>query len=169
MKYIGAVLLLAACAAIGFIRVRTLKRRRETLSMLAESLQMMRNELAARLVTIPSLLSFLAERGHGELKSFFESMSISMDELGECEFALIWASSVRDTLVSLSEEERREIAALGQVLGQSEIDEQLAAIGRCQIFMDRALEQLRGQYPQLCRLAVAIPAAAGLMLVIVLV
>lgn len=168
MKHLGAALLLVACAAIGIIRVQSLKKRRETLSMLAGSLQLIRNELSTRLVTLSALMQFLAERCQGEVRRFFESMRASMDELGEYEFAQIWAVSVRHTLVSLNADEMRELASLGQVLGSSEIDEQLTAIGRCQVFVDRALEQLRGEYPQLCRLAVALPAAAGLMLVIVL-
>ena len=68
----------------------------------------------------------------------------------------------------LSADELDEIMRLGRVLGRCELDMQLAAIDRCTAHLDRALTRVRAEYPQLCRLSIGLPAAAGLMLVIVL-
>ena len=140
MKITGAVLLLASCVVIGCLRLQALKRRKETLSAMSNSLQLIKSELDARLTTLPALMCFLAEHSRGETKSFYESIDASMDELGECEFSSIWTRAARQRLTS-----------------------------RCQTFMDKSHDTLRGEYPQLCRLAFAVPAAAGLMIVIVLI
>lgn len=169
MKITGAVLLLASCVVIGCLRLQALKRRKETLSAMSNSLQLIKSELDARLTTLPALMCFLAEQSRGETKSFYESIDASMDELGECEFSSIWTRAARQRLTSLSAEEQNEVIHLGQMLGQSDVDAQLSAIARCQTFMDKSLDTLRGEYPQLCRLAFAVPAAAGLMIVIVLI
>lgn len=162
-------MLLMSCAAIGCLRLQALKRRKETLSTLSNCLQLMKSELSTRLTMLPTLICFLTERSRGETKSFFESIDTNMDGLGECGFSAIWTSAARQKLTSLSTEEQNEIIHLGQMLGQSDVDAEISAIERCQAFMDKAHEALRVEYPQLCRMAFALPAAAGLMLVIVLI
>lgn len=169
MKTAGAVLLLVSCAVIGCLRLQTLKRRKETLSTLSNCLQLMKSELSTRLTALPTLICMLTERSRGETKSFFECIDTNLDELGECGFSSIWASAARQKLTSLSAEEQNEIIHLGQMLGKSDVDAEISAIARCQAFMDKAYEALRAEYPQLCRMAFALPAAAGLMLVIVLI
>lgn len=168
MKILGAVMALAASGMIGFMRIAAGRSRKDTLEAFTGALVLMKGELSARLTPLPELTEYLAMNSCAGAGRFFRVLSERIVQLGRRELAELWTETARDTLTMLSADELDEIMRLGRVLGRCELDMQLAAIDRCTAHLDRALTHVRAEYPQLCRLSIGLPAAAGLMLVIVL-
>ena len=59
--------------------------------------------------------------------------------------------------------------ALGDVLGRYELNEQLESIDICLDSLSRSLRGLQAQYPERRRLVLGLSAAAGILVLIVLI
>ncbi len=169
MRALGALMAFAACGAMGLLRVASERRRIDTLAALAEALCVMRGELAARLTAIPALTEYMVRHSRGGAQSFFAAVLYRLPQLGRRELSELWSESVMETLPSLENDELRELASVGLVLGRCELDVQLSALDRCAAVLRAAQERAQAQYPQQKRLSLGVSAAAGAMLVILLI
>ena len=169
MRALGALMAFAACSAMGLLRVASERRRIETLAALTEALDVMRGELAARLTAIPALTEYMARHSRGDAQSFFAAVLDRLPQLGKRELSELWCESVMETLPSLETDELRELASVGLVLGRCELDVQLSALDRCAAALRAAQERAQAEYPQQKRLSLGVSAAAGLVLVTVLI
>lgn len=169
MRGLGAVMAFAACCALGLMRIAAARRRIDTLAALTEALYVMRGELAARLTAMPMLVEYMAQHSRGDAQSFFDAVRDRLPQLGRRELSELWCESVMETLPALEKDELRELAAAGLVLGRCELEVQLAAIDRCAAALRAAQERAQADYPQQKRLSLGVSAAAGLMLVTLLI
>lgn len=169
MRALGALMAFAACGAMGLLRVMSERRRIDALAALSEALRVMRGELAARLTAVPELTEYMARHSRGDAKSFFSAVSDRLSQLGKRELAELWRESVMETLPALETYELRELASVGLVLGRCELDVQLAALDSCAAVLRAAQERAQAEYPQQKRLSLGVSAAAGLMLVTLLI
>ena len=168
MKLLGAAMILTASFCAGIIHSLTKRQRIDNLQEICSALALMEGELGARLTPMPELIRLLAGRAPGQTGAFFSVLSASMDRLGEEDFASLWQMAVRQTMRSMEEAEREELCRLGLILGQYELEKQLAAIRTCMVVLRGGLETAQNKYLTEKKLSLGLPAAAGALLIIVL-
>lgn len=166
-KYAGIFMISAACASFGVISAAGMKRHIELLAALCGSLRFISAEIGTRLRPLPELISELAGRG-GAAGEFYTGLAKKLDSIGEVDFSALWASSL-ECLTSLSLDELSALRALGDVLGRYELQEQLESIDICLDALGRSMHGLQAQYPERRRLVLGLSAAAGILVLIVLI
>ena len=166
-KYAGIFMISAACASFGVISVKGMKRHIELLGALCGSLRYISAEIGTRLRPLPALIAELAGRGDAA-GEFYTRLAGKLDSIGEVDFSALWASSL-ECLTPLSRDELSALRALGDVLGRYELQEQLESIDICIDTLSRSLRALQAQYPDGRRLALGLSAAAGILVLIVLI
>ena len=162
-KYAGIFMISAACASFGVISTVGMKHHIELLAALCGSLRFISAEIGTRLCPLPEL----AGRG-GAAGEFYTGLAKKLDSIGEVDFSALWASSL-ECLTPLSRDELSAIRALGDVLGRYELNEQLKSIDICLDSLNRSMHGLQTQYPERRRLVLGLSAAAGILVLIVLI
>lgn len=168
LKILGAAAVVAASTGIGLRRNAALRREIDCLDGLCHAVTLLRAELMSRLAPTEELLRCAAANSEGETADFFAWVLRNMDKLGERSFSEIWRDGAVRCLTSLPEEQRGALDRLGAALGRYELREQAAA---CDAFLRGARETLdarRSAFPQRRRLDLALGAAGGLLLCLVL-
>lgn len=166
-KYIGAFLVAAGSAAIGMVTVISQKRHIQLLDELCASLRLMSAELGTRLRPLPELICELSEKGDS-VSGFYGDIAGRLDFIGETDFSVLWSDAV-ENIQLLSADERETMNRLGAVLGRYELREQLDSIDICLDALTRSVLGLRAEYPCRRRLFLGLSAAAGLMILIILI
>lgn len=164
MRVLGILAVIGAClsASVNFMRLR--KQEIRCLEGLVCGIRAMRAELAARLCPMDELLTIASERAGTESSVFFQKVRESMADLNTRSFAELWKEASLAALPVLTDENRRQLDELGCTLGRYGVDEQLAA---CESYLRQSEERLqreRGRYPEQRRLYLALSAAAGMLL-----
>lgn len=164
MRIVGIIAIVASCLAIGRMRVKSFKEEMRILDALSKGIQVMRAELSCRLCPMEELLSMAAGQAGTEAASFFHTCADGLSALSEKSFAQVWTEACRKKLSMLSEENFSQLAALGASLGRYELDEQLAACDRYLLCTEDKLKSMREKLPEMQRLSLALSAAAGVFL-----
>lgn len=123
----------------------------------------MREELCCSLCPLAGLLARAEALTEGAARDFFAQAALGLETLEEQSFAEGWAAACRG-LAALAPEERRALEEPGLSLGRSELSDQLAALDRSLAALDKAAEALRARLPEQRRLSLALSAAAGVFL-----
>lgn len=167
IRVLGAALVAAGCALLGFRRGEELKRRVRALEALQVGFEQMRRELTLRLTPLPRLMAGLARVAPAPAGELFGGCARALEHL-ECKpFPAAW-TALCEKLPSLNDEDRRLLIPLGGVLGRCEAGEQAAAIAEaCRVLEERcrAARQDSRSKGRVCR---ALGAAAGGFLAILL-
>lgn len=166
---LGALLIGAASAALGFSYVKEEKRRLQALRSAEQMLKTMAGELKTRLTPLPELISQLACRCDGAAAAFAKALNLRLCHLGEREFSALWAESVEDAFNILSGEEREMLSALGLCLGRYELERQLTELSLALDRLSQAIERRNAALPEKKRLGLGLAWAGGALLVIVLI
>ncbi len=166
-KYAGIFMISAACASFGVTSAVGMKRHIELLAALCGSLRYISAEIGTRLRPLPELIAELAGRG-GAAGEFYTRLAEKLDSIGKVDFSALWASSL-ECLTPLNRDELSAMLALGDVLGRYELNEQLESIDICLDSLSRSLRGLQAQYPERRRLVLGLSAAAGILVLIVLI
>lgn len=168
MRYLGAILILAACAAAGFIYISAVKKRICALESLCTALELAAGELKTRAAPIPELCALLERRSDNAAAKFFARLSGDLESLGEKTFSDLWGAAVEDELACLLPDERQELTGLGSVLGRYELAQQENALTACVFALRASLTHARESYPGQRRLGFGLTAAAGALIVVIL-
>ena len=166
---LGAFLIAAASAALGFSYVNGEKRRLCALRSAERMLKTMAGELETRLTPLPELISRLACRCDGAAAAFAEDLNLRLCHLGEREFSTLWAESVEVAFDMLSGEEREMLSALGLCLGRYELERQLTELSLALDRLSHAIDRRCAALPEKKRLGLGLAWAGGALLVIVLI
>ena len=166
---LGALLIAAASAALGFSYVKEEKRRLQALRSAEQMLKTMAGELETRLTPLPELISQLACRCDGAAAAFAEDLNLRLCHLGEREFSALWAESVEVAFDMLSGEEREMLSALGLCLGRYELERQLTELSLALDRLSHAIDRRCAALPEKKRLGLGLAWAGGALLVIVLI
>lgn len=121
-KLVGALLLTAAGALLGFERSARVKRRVSLLTALCAALGVMAEEISMLRTPLPELFARLAGRGPEETRSFFTSLCTDGGEM----LSGRWSACVN--ALPLGAEEREALHALGMSLGRYDARSQCAQI-----------------------------------------
>lgn len=169
MRGLGALMIIAGCVSIGGMTLRERRERVETLYALCAALRTMRAELITRLAPLPEVFHTLAENGAGAAGEFFAALYADMDSLGECGLAAIWQGACLRALCILRGDEVAAISALGAQLSLGSAEAAAEAVEACEGVLHAAYLREKERLPQARRLCIGVAAAAGAMLVILLI
>ncbi len=161
MKAAGALMVIMSCSAFGLNMARNLRRRVEFLRSLVHALTILRNELCASLLPVPQVIGMLSREG-GEAGEFF---GCCLKRFGDGDFKTAWSSAALGGAAwGMVDEECRELASLGDVIGRYDAEKQRELIDRVREYFDErarlAEEDRRRQY----KLRTAMGVGSGLMI-----
>lgn len=127
-------------------------------------LSMMEFELARFKTPLPELFTVLEMELHGEAAALCRRVGSGFARLGECDFSALWSEG----LSALPEEEERILCTLGSVLGRYGAEEQTQAVDLCRREMELARDEAKIQAQEKGRVYIALSAAGGAMLSVLL-
>lgn len=168
LKYLGAILIAAACCTAGYTYISSVRKHIRALESLCAALELAAGELRTRAAPIPELCALLAKRSDGAAAKFFSRLSENLEALGEKTFSAIWSKAVEDELCCLSPDEQSELKGLGNILGRYELMQQESALAACVLKLRAGLSQARQNYPSQRKLGFGLTAAAGALIVVIL-
>ena len=153
MRWVGAALLLTACAGLGIGRSRELRSRTASIRRLLIKLQRLSTEVCCLCTPLPEVLALLC------------SAEVDAAELRERPFSEIWQREIGG--LGLAQAEREVMEDLGQALSRGDEPERAfsAAAARLEVLLHEAEDAADKK----CRLCTASGFCGGLLLVIVLI
>ncbi len=167
MRGIGALLLMGAFLLSGVLSVRSRCARIRCLHELGEAFVWMAGELAGKKLPIPELIRSCSLMANGYARSFYLQLEQSLSQLGSRSFFELWKEAVAQ-LPWLTEGERRELDIPGRELGRAELSRQLAALETAVRFLRTSYEHEESRFQNDRKLCLGLPAAAGVLLLILL-
>jgi len=167
MKLLGAILIVAAGAAMGLSKYLALKKRADTLDGLLSALGQMRGEISLRLTPLGELMRLLAEQGSGAAHGFFLKLSAGMENLDERGFSAVWDAALPELAV-LSSDDLAAMAALGASLGRFDVAEQCAAINAAAARLEISAARAREALPAAGKLYIGLGLGVAAMLAVAL-
>lgn len=168
MRALGALAVILGPLGMGLLLLRERRRRLAALRELEEALRLMAGELSLRRPALGELLVWLAGQSEGSAALFFRQLARSMPRLGEKSFFELWEEAATRSLPELNAADRRELSRAGRVLGRFELSQQLAGLESCRLRLAARREQGEARFGNDRRLLLALPAAAGCLLLILL-
>ena len=168
MKWIGAIMIIFACAAVGFTISANHRREESVLRKLQNALSFMECELQYRRTALPDLCLITAEECGGNLRELFENLSLELQaqispDVHRCMEAALWKSK------PLPQSAAEVLLHLGGGLGRFDIDGQQKALESAQAICDRALKKLSEKKEVHLRSYQTLGLCAGAALVIILI
>ena len=168
VKLLGAALVAAGAVSIGYAAVERLRARTAALRALADALELMERELCFRLTPMPELLSDLAGRTLPPADRFFRQCAEGLDELPKHTLGELWQAAAAESLPALHRNDLTVLLPLGAILGRYSGEEQRQAIAQTTDELRRAHLAAEGEQRQRGKVYSALSAAAGALLVILL-
>lgn len=167
MKWLGCVLALCACGALGWSAAAELKRRVSQLRAFLAALEEMERELCCRLTPMPELLAGLGERAPGEVGQFFARCAAQMEGL-DGPFAPLWDGALVRSGLCLTQEDLGVLAELGGILGRYDAPSQCSAIAQVKGRLEENLAGAAERRDRLGRVYGVLGLSAGAVLAILL-
>lgn len=168
LRLAGALLLAGGMGMLGFAAAGRLGRRVNTLAALAGALELIARELSFRLTPMPELLERLAGRAAHPADLLFVHCRDGLKDLGEVSLGQLWREGLRLEPLGLDQRELAALDSLGDVLGCYDGEGQLAALEQVRSELEQALAEAREERIRLGRVYQTVGAAAGAVLVILL-
>ena len=135
---LGAVLVAACCGWTGVLAAGRLRRRAEALEALCTGLEQLERELSLCLPPLPQLMADLAGRAPAPARELFDGCARALEDPDREAFFQTW-DRLAQAVPDLTEEDRRALRPLGQVLGRYDAPGQVRAAEETR----RRLEELR--------------------------
>ena len=127
IRLIGAALVAAGGALLGFQAAAELRGRVLTLDQLEEGLAVLERELELNLPPLPRLLERGAAHSEGAARELFQGCVRGLDRLDREDFSSLWRRLVGE-LPRLDPEGQAILSPLGDTLGRYEAGRQLEAL-----------------------------------------
>lgn len=170
LKIIGALLVAGGATAMGLISVSGLTARVKLLSRLVEALGYMRGEISFNLTPLPDIIQSLSAKTGEADKNFFWVCQRGLKKLGDKPFPEIWRESIDSTLGHLlKEEELITFAALGDVLGRYDSEEQVRSLEYAEKRLSLYLQIAETERAQQGKVYGAVSVLSGLAAIIILI
>lgn len=167
LRISGCVLVIAAGAMFGWLRLDGLRQRCRALAAFAEALRRGSAELGTSLTPTGELMAMLAEGSNPWVSRFFASVRDDLAARGAPCFPECWQAAV-DGCGILELPEQQALSALATVLGQYGAEETCAALDRCARQLETAGEEVLRRMPDAARLYLGISLTVSALLAIVL-
>lgn len=167
-RWIGAILIVAACSGCGFSIAAGKRKEERLLLQLLQILQLMESELRYRLTPLPDLCRMAAGEAKGTLRVVFLNLyrELSWQKLpdaGSCMSAAIQRTG------DISGRVRRLLVQLGQTLGRFDLEGQLHGIQAVGKRCEESLESIRKNRDERLRSYQTLGICGGAALAIILI
>ncbi len=169
MRAAGLFCLAAAFLIAGICAVGEKRRRLRGLGELCGALELLQGELELREASLPELCRELKERGTGLGSRLFSRVEASMSMIGEASFSSLWNACVENCCGEQETAVRAELRRMGASLGRYDTGTQLRAIRSCEAALSRRREEQERAFSGERKLWLGLSAAAGALLVLVLI
>jgi len=167
-RALGAVLVIAACGALGLSGVARLEGRVRDLGELAAGLDALQRELGWRLAPLPQGLETAAKASHGPAAQFFSRCAQGAGQEDGQSFQQVWRDSLSVVPFRLGEGDRALLERLGPVLGRYDGDSQRLALEDAAAGLRSLQGEASDDRRRLGRVYGALGVTAGLFLAILL-
>lgn len=163
----GAAAILLASLLGACVRLRAKRERIALLCALRDSLRNMQRQIAERRHGLGEIFAELScEKENGATACFYAALRDRMDSLREQGFSQLWRAAAEEGFAE--EELRRILIPLGDCLGSSETDMQLAALEDAARELDNLARSDREKLPGERRMSLALSLCLGAFAVIIL-
>lgn len=163
MKWIGMVLLLISAAEAGCIAANGLRRKAERIRLLEQLLAEMMSELKCTLPLVSDLLCTLAAE-----EAFQSLRFLQFAAHRAADFPVCWADGVQED-PDLTEGERAVLRTVGEILGSTALDGQLAVLELCAERLREMHSEHEQEFRQRGKLYQSLGIFGGIFLVIILI
>ena len=169
IRLVGAALLTAGGAALGFGAVCHLERRVRDLNLLSVGLAVMRRELDHRMTALPELLALAVKETKHEVSDFFRLCSVGASHLNGRAFRDIWKQGLELVHLHMEAEDLAVVERLGSVLGRYDGENQRQALDEARDRLDEQRKLASEQRNRLGKVYGTLGLTAGVFLVILLI
>ena len=169
LRLMGAALLTAGSAALGFGAVRRLDGRVRDLRGLLAGVETLQRELGWRLADLSEGLELAAGEVGGRPARFFRLCAQGAEHLDGRSFQQVWQAGLDECQLRLDREDREPVEQLGAVLGRYDGDSQRQALKGAAARLERRQAQAAEDRKRLGRVYGVLGMTAGLFLVILLI
>ena len=142
VRVLGAALVAAGGAVLGFQAAAGLRRQARALEQMAQGLLGLEGELEITAPPLPRLMERCAGRSEGPARELFASCAQGLERLDREELSALWRRLVEER-TELGPEGQAVLAPLGEVLGRYEADRQREALSTAR----RRLEEMADGLP----------------------
>ena len=167
-KWIGFVLIVAACGGTGFSIAANTKKEEAMLQQMRFSIDYMRSELQYRLTPLPQLCIQTAKRSTGGIRRLFLVLAQSLEQQKYAEASDCMRFAM-DALPELPVNIRIVCAELGRSLGEMDLNGQLRGLEHAQEVCLRRQKKLENHGEQRLRSYQTLGLCAGAALAILLI
>lgn len=169
LRILGAVLVVFACGAWGFMQTARLRRRKTALAAVCKTLEQLRAEIVERRAPIREIAQQLLRGAPAPCRAWFAALADELDAESGAGFAVLWRRALETKAgLPLRGDELEQLCLLGLSLGRYDAPEQGAAIDRCMREMERAHARADEDVRIQGRLFSGLGLAAGALLAVVL-
>ena len=167
VRLMGAVLVAAGGAALGFQAAAGLRRRVRAARQTEVGLAVLERELELSAPPLSWLLERGAAQAEGSARKLFQDCIRGLDSLDREEFSALWRRLVRER-DELGEQGQAVLAALGDTLGRYDAQRQREAIAAARRRLEELAAQLETDSRRQGRVYQALGLSGGAFLVILL-
>lgn len=165
MRMIGAMLIVAACGAVGFSIAAAHRRGEQALQQLIGALDFMVCELQYRMTPLPQLVRMAAKESQGVIGNALWFLAQELEQQISPDAASCMAAAVERTQ-KLPDAARRNLLLLGSSLGRFDLQGQLSGLESVKQLCKRDLDGLLGNRDVRLRSYQTLGICAGVALVI---
>lgn len=132
LKWIGAVLIIVACGAIGFAKAAAHRKEEKLLRHLIAGIELMIRELSFRMCSLPELCRIVSEESVGEIQAVFIRLSSELDRQIAPDASLCMRAAL-ESVKTLPKSVYGHLIRLGDCLGRFDMQGQIDCLeGICQ-------------------------------------
>lgn len=168
MNWLGAVIIVAACSALGINKAFSLDNTEKCYASLISMLEIVKGEICTRRAPMDEVFRVLKEDAAKSVKLFVSGVAGQLDVLGEHSFAEIWSGCADKYLPQLSPASLASVKSLGSSLGRYDAEMQCAAIERCMAVLTQEQQAFRTGLDASKRMYIGIGSGTGLIIAIML-
>lgn len=170
LRLLGAACVALACTVWGLLRAGSLRQRARTLYAVGCVLEQLISEISELRAPLPEILSLLKTEAPVPCRPWLSALSDALDAKPDARFSTLWQQTLEtDAPPGLGAETVSQLGLLALSLGRYDAPEQCQALERCLRAVEReqvlAEEKARTQG----KLYAGLGAAAGLLLVVLLI
>jgi stage III sporulation protein AB len=169
IKGIAAGLILFSTGAMGLTLAKSFSQRVHNLRQLISFIQVLESEIQFARKTLPSIITAQAPQLTGEIGRFLANMSTALQQGSGEPFGLIWEEGLKIlALNGLPVAALEDLQSLGELLGTSDVTEQIKHLKVLLHRLNQALESAEEEREKQTRLWQYLGFSAGLLLCLLL-
>ena len=169
VKIIGAMMIICGTAAWGIGSVAKMKNRVATINSLADSLEVMKDEICINLTPLPKVMEIVGKVSGKPAAQFYRKVASKTSDIPQYGFFGIWMQALDEGGLTLGNEERDVLIRLGSGLGKYDCDSQGRIITSAKKSLERIGERAEREKNANSKLHAFLGVAEGMMAVVVLI